>query len=94
MAQGIYELIWLRMLMRGLRLLSKDPMKLYYDNKVTINIAHNPVQHNRTKHIEINRHFIKEKLNEGIISMPFVKSTEQLTVSLLKEFKIECLILL
>ena len=31
-----------------------DPMKLYYDNKLVINIAHNPIQHDRTKHIEVD----------------------------------------
>ena len=29
-------------------------MRLYYENKVAINIAHNPIQHDRTKHIEIH----------------------------------------
>lgn len=52
--------MWLRMLMRDLRLPSKDPKKLYYDNKAVINIAHNPIQHDRTKHIEIFRHYKKE----------------------------------
>ena len=40
-------------------------MKLYCDNKSAINIAHNPIQHDRTKHIEVDRHFIKENLEEG-----------------------------
>ena len=39
------------------------PMKLYYDNKATISIAQNPVQHDRTKHVEIDRHFIEEKID-------------------------------
>jgi hypothetical protein len=38
---------------------------LYCDNKAAISIAHNIVQHDRTKHVEIDRHFIKEKLREG-----------------------------
>lgn len=32
------------------------------DNKSTISIAHNPFQHDHTKHIENDRHFLKEKL--------------------------------
>ncbi|KAL6332216.1 hypothetical protein AAG906_001931 [Vitis piasezkii] len=38
-----------------LRIKWDGPMKLYCDNKSTINIAHNPIQHDRTKHIEIDR---------------------------------------
>ncbi|RDY11919.1 Copia protein, partial [Mucuna pruriens] len=43
------------------------PIKLFCDNNSAISIAHNPVQLDRTKHIEIDRHFIKEKLDSGII---------------------------
>jgi hypothetical protein len=60
------------------------PMKLYYDNKVAISIAHNHVQHDRTKHVEIDKHFIKEKLKAGIICMPFVPTTQQIADILTK----------
>ena len=59
-------------------------MKLYYDNKSTINIAHNPVQHDRTKHVEVDKHFIKEKLDSGIIYTPFVSTGNQLANVLTK----------
>lgn len=42
----------------------KGPMNLYCDNKTAINIVHNPVQHDWTKHTDVN-HFIKEKLMSG-----------------------------
>ena len=38
------------------------PMKLYYDNKAAINLTHHPVQYDKTKHVEVDQHFIKEKL--------------------------------
>ena len=53
-------------------------MKLYCDNKSAISIAHNLVQHDRTKHIEIDRHFIKEKLENGLITILYVSSSNQL----------------
>ena len=59
-------------------------MKLYCDNKSAINIAHNPIQHDRTKHIEIDRHFIKEKLEEGVVCMSYVPSEYQLADILIK----------
>ena len=62
--------------MEELRKPITSPMKLYYDSKAAINIAHNPVQHDRTKHVEIDRHFIKEKIEEGQVCMPFVPSKQ------------------
>lgn len=79
MARGVCELLWLRILLRDLKIAYKDPMKLYYDNNAAISIVHNAVQHDRTKHVEINRHFIKEKLPEGVICTPYVRSEDQLS---------------
>jgi len=59
-------------------------MKLYCDNKAAISIAHNPVQHDRTKHVEIDRHFIKEKIEAGAICLPFVPTSQQVTDVLTK----------
>jgi hypothetical protein len=53
-------------------------MLLYCDNQATQEIANNPVQHDRTKHIEVDQHFIKEKLLLKLVDIPFVKSSEQL----------------
>ena len=74
----IYEVIWIKRILEELHIESSSPMKLFCDNKSAISIAHNPVQHDRTKHVEIDRHFIKEKLDRGEICMPFVPTTEQL----------------
>lgn len=76
-AQGMCELLWLRKLLDELKVIPVTPMKLYCDSKAAISIANNPVQHDRTKHIEIDRHFIKEKLEEGIICMSYVPTKEQ-----------------
>ncbi|KAM2304215.1 hypothetical protein ACFXTH_023944 [Malus domestica] len=78
MAQGICEILWLRKLLLGLGFKLEETMKLYCDNKFARDIADNPVQHDRTKHVEVDRHFIKEKLEKKIVSIPFVKSEEQL----------------
>ena len=57
---------------------------MYCDNKAAIGIANNPVQHNRMKHVEIDRHFIKEKLESGIICMSFVTTGQQIADVLTK----------
>ena len=56
----------------------------YCDNKAAIDIANNPVQHDRTKHIDIYRHFIKEKLDNGIVCLPYVTSASQVADVLTK----------
>ena len=43
-----------------------------------MNIAHNPVQHDKTKHVEVDHHFIKEKLEVKVIYIPYVPIEEQL----------------
>ena len=52
-AQGLCELLWLKIILDDLRIKWDDLMKLYCDNKLAINIAHNPIQHDRTKHIKL-----------------------------------------
>ncbi|KAG8496181.1 hypothetical protein CXB51_009524 [Gossypium anomalum] len=69
MALGICELLWLKIILEDLKIKWEGPMKLYCENKSAINIAHNPVQHDRTKHIEVDRHFIKEKLDSGLFAL-------------------------
>ena len=46
-----------------------DSMKMFCDNQVAISIIKNQVYHDRPKHVEINCHFIKEKIAEGTISL-------------------------
>ncbi|CAL2249943.1 unnamed protein product [Prunus armeniaca] len=84
MAHGVCELLWIRNLLGELGFKPKHAMQLNCDNKAAIDIAHNPVQHDRTKHVEVDRHFIKEKLEAKIIKVSFVKSEDQLADVLTK----------
>ena len=79
MAHGMCELLWIKHVLQELGVDYESPMSLYCDNKVVIEIAHNPVQHDRTKHVEVNWHFIKENLDRKIIQFPFVRSEDQQT---------------
>lgn len=80
----IIEIMWLRRLLTEIGFLPNRKSKLFCDNKAAISISKNPIQHDRTKHVEVDRHFIKEKLEGGIIEFPFVRSKEQLADILTK----------
>ena len=54
MANGVCEILWLKRILEELRMPMNMPMKSYCDNKAAISIAQNPVQHDRTKHVEID----------------------------------------
>ena len=84
MAKGLCELLWLRSLLAEIGFPPSLAMNLFCDNKAAIDISHNPIQHDRTKHMEVDRHFIKHNSEEKIIQFPFVKSKDQLTDILTK----------
>ena len=84
MAKGVFELLWIKNLLQELKISLTSLMKLYCDNKAACNIAHNPVQHDRTKHVETDKHFIKEQLEVKIIEVPDVRSQDQLADILTK----------
>ena len=84
MALGLSEMLWMRSLLFELRVLRSDTVMLHCDNKSAINIANNPVQHDRTKHVEIDRFFIKEKIDSGVLGLEYIKSCEQLVDCLTK----------
>nr|GEU97415.1 retrotransposon protein, putative, unclassified [Tanacetum cinerariifolium] len=55
-----------------------DKIPMYYDSKAAIAITYNPVQHSHTKHIDVRYHFIKKKVEKGIVDLFFVGTEYQL----------------
>ncbi|GJV82433.1 retrovirus-related pol polyprotein from transposon TNT 1-94 [Tanacetum coccineum] len=55
-----------------------DKIPMYCDSKAAIAISCNPVQHSRTKHIDVRYHFIKEQVEKGIVELFFVGTEYQL----------------
>nr|GEY76601.1 putative copia-type protein [Tanacetum cinerariifolium] len=83
-AKGLAEALWIRKLVSEIWFPPKKSIWIMSDNKAAIQISKNPVQHDRTKYVEVDRHFIKEKLEAEIIKLPFVKSEDQLVDILTK----------
>lgn len=62
MAHGICEALWIERLLEDLKIPRTSPMEVCCDNKAAIAIAHNLVLHDITKHVEVDKHFIKEMI--------------------------------
>ncbi|PKU70452.1 putative mitochondrial protein [Dendrobium catenatum] len=83
------EVIWLRRLLAELRISQNGPTPLYCDNTSAIALANNPVFHARTKHIELDYHFISDHVKAGALKILHISFAEQpadiLTKSLPKD---------
>ncbi|KAJ4803348.1 Copia protein [Rhynchospora pubera] len=78
MASTASELTWIKQVLKDLHIEIQKPMKMFCDNNSARHIASNPVFHERTKHIEVDCHYIREKVQAKEIETPYVKSEDQL----------------
>ena len=69
--------IWLRRLMSKMELEQKDATIIHVDNRSAIELAKNPVNHERSKHIDVRFHFIREHVKEGNVELKHVASKDQ-----------------
>ena len=78
MTQTVCEIMWIRQLLMEVSIETSVPAKLWCDNQVVMHISSNPVFHEWIKHIEIDCHFVREKIQLGLISTRYIKTGEQL----------------
>jgi hypothetical protein len=76
-SQRLCKKLWVRNLLSELKVLRQGHLSVWFDNKSAINIANNHVHHDRTKHVDMDRFFIKEKLYTRIIKIYWVSSGHQ-----------------
>ncbi|KAF7808226.1 sacsin isoform X2 [Senna tora] len=84
LAHGICEGMWLKKLLEELEYSPSCPIMLRCNNQATISMAKNPIHHDRTKHVEIDRHFIKENIDQHIIEVDYIASGKQIADILTK----------
>lgn len=84
LAQATCEAQWLLYLLQDLHVTHSSPVVLYCDNRSALHIASNPMFHERTKHIEMDCHVIRYKLQAGILHLLPIPSTDQVADILTK----------
>ncbi len=78
------ECIWIRSFLQELKLGTRDPIIIHEDNQSCIALAKNPMHHERTKHIDIKYHFIREKVANKQVLIEYVETEEQIADILTK----------
>ncbi|KAJ3704813.1 hypothetical protein LUZ61_008518 [Rhynchospora tenuis] len=78
MANATAELLWLKSFLQSLDVIHSQPMRLWCDSQAALHIATNPVFHERTKHIELDCHFVRDQIRTRCIAAVYTRSSEQL----------------
>nr|GEV73110.1 ribonuclease H-like domain-containing protein [Tanacetum cinerariifolium] len=84
MASATCEVMWVLKVLNDLDFDGLTPVMLYYDNKSAIQIAANPVMHEKTKHFDTDMHMVRENVAAGLIKTKNVDSESQVADILTK----------
>ena len=68
--------MWIKEILKDLNVEMKEHLKLLFDNNSTTSISHNPVHHDRKKHVTIECHFVKEILETNKMCSLYIASSE------------------
>ena len=79
LSSAIQEAKFLLQLLKDFPIESSNPVSLFCDNQGAIALAKNPVQHQRSKHIEIRYHFITQQIQKRLINVKYVMSSDNIS---------------
>ena len=80
----IQEIKWIKSLLGELGVLVKEPITIWCDNQAAIAISKNNVNHNRTKHIDIKHHFVRDAVKDKQVKIDWISTSEQVADVLTK----------
>ena len=78
MSQTTSEIVWVHGLLEDLSFIIPQPIDLYCDNKSANHLAYNPIFHERTKHLKVDCHYVREHIQSGFLKVLHIKSFLQL----------------
>jgi histone deacetylase 1/2 len=84
LADGTTEILWIRSLLAELRISTSSMTMLWCDNLGATFLSANPVFHARTKHVEVDYHFVRDRVAKREIQVRFISSKDQLADVLTK----------
>lgn len=76
-ADAVADVLWIIALLKEMYIDIVDTPNIWCDNSGAVALAANPVLHNKSKHVEIDLHFVREKVAAGIVQVGFVPSFDQ-----------------
>lgn len=80
-ANACSEITWIQSLLKEMHISLPHSPIIWCDNTSAVSLAANPVFHSRTKHLELDLHFIREKVLNGTIQVNYIPAVEQVAVA-------------
>ena len=84
MAYGVKELLWTFQTLLTIGISVRLPIVVMEDNQTCMQIADNPVSQRRTRHMDVRYHFIRDQINDGIITVRYCATRDMLADVLTK----------
>jgi hypothetical protein len=78
MVEVVKEVKWMSMLLEEIGYRVTKPIQILSDNQAAIKIAHNDIEHDRTKHIDIKYHFVRNEVNRGQVTVKWIRTQQQI----------------
>jgi hypothetical protein len=75
---AVCEAVWIRKLLTDLFDHEMDPTIIHYDNQSYVKLSENPLFHDRSKHIEIEYHYIRDMVQRKVVHLQYLPTHEQI----------------
>jgi ATP sulfurylase len=88
-ASATAEVMWVHTLLLEIGISCLKQAKMWYDNLGAKYLTSNPIFHGRVKHIEIDYHFIRERVTQGLLHIYYVSTKDQVADGFIKGLSVQ-----